>query len=184
MFLVTREYSLGAFQYTFSLGATTDDRGEYRLGRAEPGQAYFLVAGKGGRQLSAISDVPANPNHRKPALVPTYYPDTPFIEGAQPVVLRPGERREGMDIHMSRGPSYCFDGVLEAGGGPASLQFFIGSRPPNQGDIPPGGMSGPDGKIRICDLWPGEYQIIVLRHPQTPQSAPQILGTGLVCHCG
>ena len=55
--------------------------------------------------------------------VPTYYPSSPSIEGAEPVVLRPGEVREGMDIRMARSPSFCIDGMVEAGGGPAPFEI-------------------------------------------------------------
>ena len=185
--LVAREYALGTLRYVFASGATTDDQGEYRLQRVEPGRAYLVMAGKERRQLDAISNVPVNPKLRKPALIPTYYPDTPSMEGAQTVVLRAGERREGMDIHMSRGPSYCIDGVLETGSGPGALHFFIGARQPTSGTsgdggfftMPPGGLLGPDGKIRICDLSPGEYRITAVHLSQNPQSAPLFFGSGV-----
>ncbi|MGA2137206.1 MAG: carboxypeptidase regulatory-like domain-containing protein [Bryobacteraceae bacterium] len=187
VFLVAREYSLGTLRYVFAGMAATDDQGEYRLQRVEPGRAYLVMAGEKRHQLDTISSVPMNPKLRKPALIPTYYPDTPSIEGAQPVVLRAGERREGMDIHMSRGPSYCIDGVLETGGGPGALHFFIGARQPTSGasgdggffTIPPGGITRPDGKIRICDLSPGEYQIMALQSPLNQQKPPVSFGTGV-----
>ncbi len=188
VFLVAREYSLGELRYVFASMADTDDQGEYHLRRAEPGRAYLIMAGKARHQLDAISDVPANPKLRKPTFIPTYYPDTPSIEGAQAVVLGAGERREGMDIHMSRGPSYCIDGLLETGNGPGTLRFFIGARRPTSGfsgdggmfTMPPGGTTGPDGKIRICDLSPGEYQIVAMQSHQSPPSPPAFFGTGEV----
>ncbi len=187
VFLVAREYSLGTLRYVFASMAATDDQGEYRLQRVEPGRAYLVMAGKKRHQLDAISSVPMNPKLRKPAFISTYYADTPSIEGAQPVVLRTGERREGMDIHMSHGPSYCIDGVLETGGGPGALRFFIGARRPTSGasgdgglfTIPAGGITGPDGKIRICDLSPGEYQVMALQSPLNRQKPPASFGTGV-----
>jgi hypothetical protein len=180
VFLIAREYVLGTLRYVFTSGTTTDDRGEYRLRRVEPGRDYLVSAGNRARQVDAISDAPKDPKLRRPTLIRTYYPDTPSLEGAQPLVLRSAERREGIDVHMSRGLNYCIDGVLEAGGAPAALSFFIGQRQPANGDFPPGGTSGPDGRIRICDLTAGEYQITVMRRASAPQNAPSLFATGLV----
>ena len=124
VFLVAREYSLGTLRYVFASMAATDDQGEYRLQRVEPGRAYLVMAGKNatptGRHFerSHESEVAQTRVHLH------ILPDTPSIEGAQPVVLRTGERREGMDIHMSHGPSYCIDGVLETGGGPGDASLL------------------------------------------------------------
>jgi hypothetical protein len=187
VYLVAREYSLGALRYVFASMTTSDDQGEYHLQRAEPGRAYLVMSEKKRAKLDAISDVPLIPKLRKPAPVPIYYPDTPYIEGAQPVVLRAGEHREGMDIHLSRGPSYCIDGVLETGSGPGALHFFIGARQPGSGasgdggffTMPPGGVAGTDGKIRVCDLSPGEYQITAMSWPAKPQDPPPFFGTAV-----
>jgi hypothetical protein len=81
--------------------------------------------------------------------------------------LRAGERRQGMDIQIPRVPSYCLEGVLEAEGQPAALHFQISEQQPTSGASgngavfigSPQGVAGPDGKIRICDLQPGDYQI-------------------------
>ena len=48
---------------------------------------------------------------RLPAVVPTYYPNSRTAEGAEPLTVRPGELREGIDIHLARSPSFCLEGV-------------------------------------------------------------------------
>jgi hypothetical protein len=80
-----------------------------------------------------------------------------------------------MDMRMLRSPSWCIEGVLEGGAGPAALFFWIGEREPTNGEsgdsglymAPPGGRSGPDGKIRICDLHPGDYQLTAFNDTQS-----------------
>ena len=184
VFLVAREYSLGMLRYFYVESAITDDQGAYRLQRADPGRAYLLIAEKRARSLDAISDVPLDPKLRKPVLVATYYPDTPSLYGAQPIALRAGERREGVDIHMTRAPAFCVDGVLEASGAPAPLRFFIGAQQPTCGSsgdrslvtLPPGGRAGKDGKFRICDLPTGEYQMMAMQFGAGPDSPPPFFG--------
>ena len=184
VFLVAREYSLGMLRYVYAQSATTDDRGEYRLQGADPGRAYLLMAEKREHRLDAISDVPLNSKLRKPVLVTTYYPDTPSLYSAQAIALRAGERREGVDIYMIRAPAFCIDGLLEASGAPAPLRFFIGAQQPtsgNSGDgglfaIPAGGQAGKDGKFRICDLSPGDYQMTAMQFQPDPRSGPPFFG--------
>jgi hypothetical protein len=80
------------------------------------------------------------------------------------LVLRPGERREGVDIRMTRSPAFCLDGVLE---GPSGIRFAIAETQPASGQsgnggfytASPGGIAGPDGKLRVCDLHPGDYEL-------------------------
>jgi hypothetical protein len=126
-----------------------------------------VVVSRQWRSLPAISDSPLDPALRLPAVVPTYYPNARSIDGAEPVVLRPGERREGVDIRLTRSAAFCVDAMLEGNGGPGELRFNITETQPANGrsgngafyTATPGGTSGPDGKVRICDLHPGEYEL-------------------------
>jgi hypothetical protein len=166
--------------------ATTDDRGEYRLTGAVPGRAYVVLAKRRWAAMDPISTVPVDPKLRRPAARPTYYPDSPSIDGAEWMVLRAGETREGVDIRMARGPSHCIEGVVDAG--PGAL-FRISERHPSNGDIGPvlmgggvtvaipSGKTGSDGKIRICDLHPGQYQLSAV---ELSGSAAATFGTTLV----
>lgn len=180
VFLVAREYRLGALRYLFAGTGETDDRGEYHLRRAQPGRAYLIMAERRVRKLEAISSVPADPRLRKRVPAPTYYPDSTSLDGGQAVTLRAGERREGMDIRMTRSASYCVEGVLEANGGPASLFFELHQQQPTSGRsgdggfyaMSPNGTSGPDGKIRICDLHPGDYQLTAAQFSKADESVP------------
>ena len=166
VFLVVREYTYGALRSIFAGATQTDDQGEYRLERVQPGRAYAVLATKRWRTLAPISDSPVDPALRLPAVAPTYHPNAASLDGAEMLVLRPGERREGVDIRMTRSPAFCLDGVLE---GPSGMRFGIAETQPASGQSgnggfytgSPGGIAGPDGKLRICDLHPGDYELTV-----------------------
>lgn len=111
----------------------------------------------------------------------TYFPNSPTREGASPIVLRPGEQREGVDIEMKRTQNYCISGTLEGPSGPAALLFGIEPVQPSTGIsssggmmmMAPGGGTGPDGKFRVCDLNLGIYRLTAFDHRAGPnQSRP------------
>jgi Carboxypeptidase regulatory-like domain len=165
---VTREYHAGALRAVMTSGATTDDLGEYVLDRVEPGRAYAVMADHGGNRISAYSDAPLDPALRRPAVARTYYPNTRVLEGAEPVVLRDGETREGVDIKIARTPAFCVEARISGGLGPRAY-FSIGPVQPASGNVGtgasyhavPGAPVPSDGKVRICDLAPGDYEFVV-----------------------
>jgi hypothetical protein len=182
VFLVGREYQLGALRYVFSGVAKTDDRGEYSLPDVEPGRGFLILAQARSVSLPAISDEPSDPARRKKVPASTWFGDSDSIDGAEVVTLSPGERREGVEIRMSRSPSYCVEGVLDAEGVPAALGFFFQEEQPTTGASgdramylrPPYGRSGADGRIRLCKLHPGVYRLTAFGE------SPPLLGTVIV----
>ncbi len=96
--LVSAEYYLGAVKQFFKGTAGTDDQGQYKFQRVQPGTPFRIMARKRVERLPAISDAPANIKLRRPAFAPTFYPNSLAIEGGQQVILGSGEQREGMDI--------------------------------------------------------------------------------------
>jgi hypothetical protein len=159
--LFKREYSFGKLQYEFAVGAMTNDQGEYTLSPVAPNRGYLVLAGIRAHPIDAISQAPADSKRRKRIPVPTYYSGADSPESAEVLTLRPGERREGVDIRMLRSPSYCAEGVLEGGAGPAELNFWVNQQPANVHIA--AGKTGPDGKIRICDLHPGDYELTAFK---------------------
>ncbi|MCX6632042.1 MAG: carboxypeptidase-like regulatory domain-containing protein [Candidatus Solibacter sp.] len=188
VFLVAREYSHGALRAVFTGVGNTDDQGAYRLERVQPGRAYAVLAQRRYRGLPPISDSPLDPELRLPAVVPTYYPNARSMDGAELQVLRPGEQREGVDIRLTRSAAFCLDGVLEGASGPGALRFEIGEPQPASGRVGaggfymsvPGGTSGPDGKVRICDLHPGEYELTVSEQSPGGMSGRSQFGATIV----
>lgn len=166
VFLIAREYSLGALRHVFAGMAATDDQGQYTISRVDPGRGCFLMV-RQQRQLPAISEAPDDPKLRKRVNAQTFYPDALSLNAAQPITVRVGEKREGVDLRILRAPSLCVEGVLQARGAPVPMNFTIGDANVTSGlsgnggffMSEPGGRTANDGKIRICELAPGEYRI-------------------------
>jgi hypothetical protein len=167
--LVSRDYFMGKLRYIVSSIARANDKGDYSLGPVRPGYKYFVYASLRERRLDAISKVPANPKLRKKVFEPEYFGGSDRPEGAQAVMVRPGERKEGVDFKLRRTAAWCIDGVIRNGMEPGKAWFSIAESQPHSGfspsadgglhQSPPGGGTGDDGKFRICNLHPGEYTV-------------------------
>jgi len=174
------EYFLGEVQYYKKDAARTDDQGVYRFERGvRAGKSYLIRARDPNYSLAAVSDEPQNPEARRHALIPTYYPGAPVAQEAAPVVVRPGEQREGVDIRMLSTPSLCAEATVEFADAAADARFWIRTAEPAAGmgplggttSMPNGGPLGTDGNLRICGLHPAEYRLTVLTgNVNTPQS--------------
>ena len=167
VWLVSREYYRGVLGYFLSFSAMTDDRGVYNISRVKAGQPYLIMAEKVDRRLPAHSDVPLDAKLRRHAPTRTFYPNTPDRDGGTPVIIRPGEHREGVDIELKKTANYCLDGVTSGAAGPSTANFTITPLQPSDGQSNghglmagmPGGNTGPDGSFRICNLSPGTYRL-------------------------
>ena len=166
--LVQKTYQGGKTAYGQADGTNTDAKGRYKLSMGvKPGRAYTVQAKPMRREIPAISPAPTDADKRKPVLLPTYYPNDAFPGGGQTITLRSGQNLEDVNIQMAPAKSYCVQGVMQAEGAPAALDFEINESQPANGSAglnggafalrPPHGATGPDGKFRICDLHPGEY---------------------------
>jgi hypothetical protein len=160
-------YSNGSIAPRLSFGVVTDDRGAYRIdNNVFAGRHYYVLAQQPKRYANPVSDVPSDSQSRRRSLVPTFYPSASSLETAVPIVPKSLEHRSDLEIRMRRAPNYCLDGVLNAGATPAQLRFAIqdenvpGESPQGNGVPALGGESGPDGRIRVCDLYPGRFVII------------------------
>ncbi|MEO8097454.1 MAG: carboxypeptidase-like regulatory domain-containing protein [Acidobacteriota bacterium] len=185
VFLVAREYQLGELRYIFAAPARTDDQGKYTLNSA-PGRTYLLLATRSPGRADAISSAPADPRLRRPSVVPTYYPGVDTVAGAQAITLQSGDKRENLNIKLQRAASLCAEGSLSATGAPGEVTFNYAEASPHSGSSGDGGLfvgsnSGKteaDGKVRICDLHPGQYRFQVYDTP-TALGTPATFGTGL-----
>jgi len=188
VFAVVKEFYLGRAQYRFATEARTNDKGEYTMEGLRAGRSYLLWAAKRDRNLRPVSDIPANPKLRRRVPSPTFYPSSEAIEAAQPVVVSAGGHLESMDIHVRKSPSFCVEGLLETGSKPDALQFFLEETKPSSGissqggmfSSPPGGQTGPDGRIRVCDLRPGDYKITAFQWPAKPNLPLPFFGAALI----
>lgn len=167
VWLVSREYYSGVLGYFMKGYAMTNDLGEYTLERVEGEQPYLVMAGSTVRRLSPRSDAPLDPKLRRRVPLWTFYPNSPEREGASPILLRPGEKREGVNIEVRKGLSLCVEGTVSGLAGPAALHVQYEPAQPAYGTSSGGGMFGvgpstttaADGKFRFCGLTPGPYRL-------------------------
>ena len=145
----------------------TDDRGRYSFPRMQAGRSIVLLAYRPRSYGTGVADAPADPRARAATLAAMDYPAADTMESAQPIVLGTFERREDADIHMRRLPAFCVEAILTRDGMPASLDFRVEEEDVSRlqslnSPNPPwlrGGRSGPDGRIRVCDLVDGRFRV-------------------------
>jgi hypothetical protein len=167
---ISKEYHFGSLVYSVKTVTTSDDTGEYSLSLVETARVYIIRAEIHDPQ--PVSRVPSDPKLRKPTLSRTYYPNSHAIEAASPLLLRAGERREGVDVQLSPSPTFCLEATLEADGLPAAFEFSLVEQDLNSSDFRLGGTSGANGRIRICGLLPNEYELRA--HDLSSGSAPRL----------
>ncbi|HUG82672.1 MAG TPA: carboxypeptidase-like regulatory domain-containing protein [Bryobacterales bacterium] len=184
--LLGRELYMGELRYYRNRSDRTNDEGEYRLVRkVSPGTGWLVWATMLNRKMEPISDAPVDPKLRRPAMVPTYYPIAPTAEEATVLTLGTGEQMEGVDIRMARLPSFCLEAQIDVPGQPDEVSFQIEGVQPSfrmgatggTTGLPPGGRVGPDRKIRVCDLGPGDYRLTAF---SGDLNVPDSLGMTLV----
>jgi len=173
VWLVVREYSLGELKYILTFRGPTNEAGEYTIRGVNPGRPYLLLAAPLQQITNPVSGVPSDPEQRKPVVAPTYYPGTERPEGGLAVAIRPGERREHVDIRMVQTASFCAEGVVQPDipDEPMRFELTSGSGGPVQGRVrtvtaavnflllPQGVLTGPEGRFRVCELAPGTYRL-------------------------
>jgi hypothetical protein len=136
----------------------TNDIGEYRLGRLEPGQYYVMVAPQQHRNL---------PEDTGNALGRTWYPGVASFDQAQPILLERGASLAGVDFQMLETTLTRVSGLVmtskgtPAKGGHVSARATNGSKGMPQGagmGWTAAGGTGIDqyGNFDIM-LQPGEY---------------------------
>jgi type IV secretory pathway protease TraF len=158
-----QELFAGVLRYVVMQTAITNPQGEYRF-NCQAGRTYYLAAQKRASAFAPSEEVPADPALRPPTFVVTWFPRSAIPEAAEPVSVHVGELREDVDFVMLQGPSLCLQTVLEANGRPAPLNFSLMSmsawpNAPHTEKLDRAGIAGRDGKIRMCEVPPGEYRI-------------------------
>ncbi len=156
-------------------GGELNDQGEFRIGRIPPGKYY----------LAAKPDVNWESRYRLPPPLrqPTWHPSSLDLDGANPIIVGPGDQVTGLEIRLRRGSAHAIRGTLvgienippptgpeqyarrrisvesTSGAGASGTSFFI----------------GPNGSFEIPGLPPGTYEIRV-----TQGFLPISLGTAKV----
>ncbi len=138
-------------------GGSTNDLGEYRLGRLEPGN-YVVVAtarrvGQ-GEPLAPDAEPPPQP-------VPSSYPGVNRLDLAQPIRVERGQTVGDIDITLTEAvPAVVSGTAVGEDGQPLTTGGFVMARAMVK-DMPfmmdtSGGTVGPDGRFQLT-LAPGDY---------------------------
>jgi hypothetical protein len=147
-------------------GMSTNDLGEYRFGRLEPGTYVVFAAARSGEMMGPSQAAQAStPPEAQP--VPTFYPNAVSIDQAQPIVVEKGQSVAGLDIILGEGlPGVVTGTVLTSDGQPLPPNTYpmVMIRRVLSGmwggfDFSASGASTrPDGTFRAV-LAPGDYMI-------------------------
>jgi hypothetical protein len=161
--VVRRDLFAGVPRYAVVQTVVTNSEGEYRF-EGPAGRTYYLAALKRPSAFAPAAEVPADPALRRPTFVVTWFPNSPSPDIAEPLSVQPQDRREHVDFVMLSGPSFCLETVLETNGRPSPLKFSLlsmtaWSNALNTDKVDRTGIAGNHGKVRICDVSPGEYRI-------------------------
>jgi hypothetical protein len=167
VYLVSPEYYGGELGYFIKALTRTDDRGQYKLTRVLPEHSYVVMAEQRPQSMPPHSTVPLDPKMRRRVPMRAFYPNATTKETAGTISVRPGERREGVDIEVKKSINYCMDAQLSGPMGAGEFYFNIEGAQPAAGMSSNGGMTGgapqgstgPDGKLRVCNLSPGIYRL-------------------------
>ena len=156
-----RVYSKGQLQYAYAGGDdSTRSDGQYYIDGLPAGRGYIIQAQRSrDADVKPVAEDPEDPALRKDIPAPTYYPNADAPERAIPVLVESNDTLDHVDIRLLRSPSYCVQGAVDFRSlgiaANEAVSFNLGDRPPSVGRT--GGTLGPDGKFRICELYPGDY---------------------------
>jgi hypothetical protein len=151
---------------TMAQGNSTNDLGEFRIGRLEPGTYLVQVTARGDGEMYTTPNGASPPPASLP--LPTFYPTALAFEQAQPIAVERGQAITDIDVVLAEGtPGVVTGTVLTADGQPIPPNTFpnvmirrvMSDKVPGWYDY--GGvrtMSRPDGTFRAV-MPPGEYTI-------------------------
>jgi hypothetical protein len=162
-------------------GSSTDDRGEFRVGRLEPGTYIVQVSARRGPGQMDETAPPGSPTSAPlPQPLPTYYPGALSIDQAQPITIERGQAATDIDIVLAEGIPGVITGTVTTSNGasPSEMNGFVNVRrvvsEVSRGfdGYSTGTGIRPDGTFRLV-LAPGEYQIEARISPRVMNGAPR-----------
>jgi len=155
-------------------GTSTNDLGEFRLARLEPGKYVLMVI----PQRRDMIDQPGAPvTAPGPQPLPTFYPSAVAIDDAQAIAVDRGTTASNVEIALVEGMTATVSGVVvDAMGQPITRGGSIGVRPVlkdfNNGFGGSGGGLKADGTFTLR-LAPGEYQLDARTNPGVSGGSPR-----------
>jgi hypothetical protein len=158
-------YRARRFEYVTRASALTNDLGEFRLGNLEPGKYVVSVApvtpGPSRKKIARKQnggDAPSLPRE-----VPLFYPNAFDIDGAAPVYVSAGEKRDGVDFLMRKVPTYCVSAILQGAGTDDKSILAVVAQIGLGWNKMVGAGEIPASEFEFCGLTPGSYALWLTR---------------------
>jgi hypothetical protein len=153
--------------------------GEIRSALAEVRQN--LVATRPGMPASAprSADEPIEPR-RSVTLAPVYFPGTPMMERATPILLRAGEVRNNINIDLEYLPTSRVEGFVSVPPGTRVVLSLASSDPTMMRGGMRSAVASDDGRFSFAAVAPGTYSIQARSMPRDVRSTAMPAEVGLV----
>ncbi len=160
-------------------GVSTDDRGEFRVGRLEAGTYLLQVSARRGPSPDDMGTSAAPGTAPLPQPLPTYYPGVLSLEQAQPITIEKGQSATDIEIALAEGIPGTVIGTVTMSNGsgfPAGNAYVNVRRVTTEANRMDGFSTGtairPDGTFRLV-LAPGDYMIEARVSPRMMNSSPR-----------
>jgi hypothetical protein len=151
---VRYSYTMGKRQLAPAAGASTDDRGQFRI-FGLPAADYYVSAVYGEGMMDFAQ------SESRDGFATTYYPGTPSASEAQRVRVGAGTEQGPISFALipARGSKVSGTVLLSTGDPPPMGFLMLQSGSPDDGslDMRGGGMLQPDGSFSLSNVAPGDY---------------------------
>lgn len=169
---VRAEYYAGKQRYYIHATGRSNAQGEYNfmipLQQGENSVLLMATWAPRSYRAFAMADAPLDPERRRKAYARTFYPNVSSIAASTPLLLKSGEKREGINLQLWRNPSLCVEGKVNGLAKQQRAHITLEHTDPGFGATRKGGSSfsftwfdivEADKHFRICGLTDGTYYI-------------------------
>jgi len=159
----TYSFAEGHRKLQLTDNGTTNDRGEFRLGKLPAGR-YYLNAEI--INIDAMGSVPPPPKDDAPetGYVATYFPATTDVQQAEAVEVKPAGDVPGFVIHLQKSRVVRVKGALAgADGKPLRSAQIILMSAAHPGSMRMTMVNNPEGKFEMANVPPGAYMAITMQ---------------------
>jgi hypothetical protein len=151
-----RERMAGGRLIPTGMGDTTDDLGQFRLFDLPPGE--YFVSG---------SDAAYGPMMNAPGpsqgFAPTYFPGSPSLDAARPVVVKSAQETPGIEFSLARVAMGRLSGTVRDSTGQVLSgrgSVSVTRRGEDAVGFNRGSGVRPDGSFTIAEIPPGDYYVV------------------------